>query len=189
MVSQRTITVVFLPDAHSAPKRKAGATKPAHAAQHARRKEELLSAPHSSPSESSPVTSPNDVKINPLATPTRIGIIAPCFSSLAACESGTYNCTGHGSCVLKHKVDDSACYSCGCKPSVHKYEDGRILTIKWGGPACNKKDISIPFWILLGVTVFLVFLVTWGIGLIWGMGEEDLPGVIGAGVAGPRATK
>ena len=32
-------------------------------------------------------------------------------------------------------------------------------------------------------------VVAWGIGLLFSIGEEDLPSVIGAGVAGPRAQR
>lgn len=39
------------------------------------------------------------------------------------------------------------------------------------------------------MTVFLVALVAWGVGLLMAVGGEELPSVIGAGVAGPRAQK
>ena len=61
--------------------------------------------------------------------------------------------------------------------------------MQWGGPACQKKDVSTPFWLLAGITIFLVSVVSWGIGLLVSIGQEELPGVIGAGVAGPRAQK
>lgn len=62
-------------------------------------------------------------------------------------------------------------------------------TTQWAGPACQKKDISTPFWLLGGTTVALVFAVGWGMSLLYAMGSEELPSVIGAGVsnAGARA--
>lgn len=45
----------------------------------------------------------------------------------------------------------------------------------------------MPFWLLAGFSVVLVAAVSWGVGLLWSIGEEELPSVIGAGVAGPRA--
>ena len=59
----------------------------------------------------------------------------------------------------------------------------------WGGAACQKKDVSAPFFLLAGLTIALVGVVSWGIGLLMSVGQEELPSVIGAGVAGPRAQK
>jgi hypothetical protein len=118
------------------------------------------------------------------------GIIASCFDSLSKCQSTTRNCTGHGECVLKWhgsaKGDD--CYGCLCnKPEVRKNPDGSTKTTRFGGGACQKKDVVMPFWLLAGFTIFMVFLVSWGIGLLYSMGNEELPSVIGAGVSGPKA--
>lgn len=60
-------------------------------------------------------------------------------------------------------------------------------TTYFGGPACNKKDIVMPFWLIGGTSVFLIFVVSWGMGLLYSMGSEELPSVIGAGVSGPKA--
>jgi len=67
--------------------------------------------------------------------------------------------------------------------------EGRTKTIYWGGPACQKKDISAQFWLLAGLGIMLAATVSWGVGLLFSIGEEELPSVIGAGVAGPRAQK
>jgi Domain of unknown function (DUF3844) len=120
------------------------------------------------------------------------GPIPTCFSSKSECESGTNNCTGHGECLLKFKEKrgekDSECYGCMCtKPEIRKNKDGSQKTTYFGGSACQKKDLTQPFWLLTGVTVFIVFIITWGIGLLYSMGNEELPSVIGAGVSGPRA--
>ena len=39
------------------------------------------------------------------------------------------------------------------------------------------------------MTVGLLGAAGWGIGLLAGMGSEELPGVLSAGVGGPRAQK
>ncbi|KAJ9669100.1 hypothetical protein H2201_000926 [Coniosporium apollinis] len=119
------------------------------------------------------------------------GILPACFPSQSACEATTRNCTGHGSCRLAHKDRDSnnkACYACSCTPTIRKDKDGKnVKTTRWGGPACQKKDVVMPFWLLAGFTVLFLFVVSWGIGLLYSMGEQELPSVIGAGVSGPRA--
>lgn len=68
-------------------------------------------------------------------------------------------------------------------------DGGGSKTIYWGGPACQKKDISVPFFLLAGLSIALVGAVTWGIGLMASIGQEELPSVIGSGVTGPRAQK
>lgn len=120
------------------------------------------------------------------------GILPACFPTLSACESTTRNCTGHGSCSLAYTdaaADSSSpsknCYSCSCSASVQTTEDGKTKTTYWGGPACQKKDVSVQFWLLALFSVGMVFLVGFAIGEIGGMGGEELPSVIGAGVSGP----
>lgn len=118
------------------------------------------------------------------------GILPDCFSSLSTCQSITRNCTGHGKCILKYTDKDASssgapCYSCSCSSQVRENEDGTKKTTVWGGPACQKKDVVAPFWLLASFSVFLVSLVSWGIGMMWSMGSQELPSVIGAGVSGP----
>lgn len=119
-----------------------------------------------------------------------------CHSSLDACNSATNNCSGHGSCHKKYgfsgadgKSDDAGkgCYACRCAPTVTRDSDTRVKTIYWGGNACQKKDVSMPFFLLAGITIFIVGAISWGIGMIFSIGKEPLPGVLGAGVSGPRA--
>jgi len=59
-----------------------------------------------------------------------------------------------------------------------------VKTTRWTGPACQKKDVSFEFWLLASVTVGLLSVIAWGIGLLMQMGGQELPSVIGAGVAG-----
>lgn len=125
-------------------------------------------------------------------TPLR-GILPACYTTKEHCEKTTRNCTGHGSCSKKYRDPDSGsngldCYSCSCEATVVENENGKKTT-KWGGPACQKKDISIEFWLIALFTVGLMFLVSFAVGSVWEMGSEELPSVIGAGVSGPTARK
>lgn len=152
-------------------------------------KEEPLEPPTSSTTSSSPSrsSSANYDQSKPLR-----GILPQCYSSMSLCQSNTRNCTGHGKCTLKYTDKDASdagrpCFSCQCTAHVRTNADGTKKTTRYGGPACQKKDIVAPFWLLAGFSVVMVSLVTWGIGTIWTMGDEQLPSVIGAGVSGvPR---
>jgi hypothetical protein len=120
-----------------------------------------------------------------------LGILPACFTSQSECEEATHSCSGHGSCGVSRKGRDGRkdCYSCACKPEVkHVGEHGMeslIKTTYWGGPACQKKDVSVPFWLFVGTGVMLAFLMGSGISMLYSMGSEELPSVIGAGVSGP----
>ncbi|KAA6416388.1 MAG: hypothetical protein FRX48_01108 [Lasallia pustulata] len=122
----------------------------------------------------------------------RKGILPICHSDEATCESATDSCAGHGKCVLKYTTGSgenltSTCYACQCGNTTRVNADGTVKTTFWGGPACQKKDVSSPFFLIAGFTIVLVATVSWGIGLMFSIGQEELPSVIGAGVAGPRA--
>jgi len=117
------------------------------------------------------------------------GIIPLCHASEDACNVATNNCSGHGQCYLKYGTtgdEGRACFTCGCVPTVIDSEAGKN-TIYWGGPACSKQDISAPFWLLGGFSVVLMGVVGWAISMLFAVGQEKLPGVIGAGVSGPKA--
>jgi hypothetical protein len=108
------------------------------------------------------------------------------FNSRLACERTTNNCTGHGVCKFLYNEtianQNHEYFGCACtKPEVHGQK-----TTWFGGAACQKKDVAAPFWLLTSVTVLLVSIVSMGIGLLFSMGSEELPSVIGAGVSGPR---
>lgn len=125
-------------------------------------------------------------------TPLR-GILPACFTSQSHCETATRNCTGHGKCSKAYRDPDSGdrgidCFSCTCKATVVENANGKKTTT-WGGPACQKKDISIEFWLIALFTVGMMFLVSFAVGSVWEMGSEELPSVIGAGVSGPTARK
>jgi hypothetical protein len=107
-----------------------------------------------------------------------------CFTSQSSCENSTNSCSGHGKCYKAH----ANCFKCRCGTTVVRYnEDGTKKTVQWGGNACQKKDISVPFILFASFGVVMTALVVGGIGMLWSMGSQELPSVIGAGVAGPRA--
>jgi len=109
-----------------------------------------------------------------------------CFNTADACANGTNSCSGHGSCYRKYEK----CFACRCNSTIVRHnDDGTTKSVQWGGTACEKKDVSVPFFLFASLGVVMTALVAGGIGLLFNMGAEDLPSVIGAGVAGPRATK
>lgn len=115
------------------------------------------------------------------------GILPPFFNTLASCEKTTLNCSGHGECKLLHKAQGKTQqdrYGCACSPTIIGEGKSRKVT-DWAGPACQKKDISIPFWLFVGTGVMLAFLISTIIGMMYSIGSEELPSVIGAGVSGP----
>jgi len=151
----------------------------------------IPSAPDSSPSPShhSRPSQPQTLK----ASTAPAGIIPACHPNYEACVAATHNCTGRGTCYKKYSSTDSGkasdCFACGCVATVRENPSGSKKTTQWGGAACQKKDVSMPFFLIAGFTVVMVATVSWGVGLLFSIGQETLPSVIGAGVAGPRAHK
>jgi hypothetical protein len=133
------------------------------------------------------MTSPNErVAVAP-SLPSR-------YASLVDCQRATANCTGHGHCRVVYSETGSSdrrydFYGCVCDiPELERSKDGSVRkTTRFGGAACQKVDVSVPFWILLSTTVFLILVVYMGVGMLFYMGNEELPSVLGAGVSGPRA--
>jgi len=122
------------------------------------------------------------------------GVPPLCHSSLDSCMSATNNCSGHGECYKKFgnakDVGDGpgACFACGCvgTNATYTWAKGtkKLHTVEyWGGAACQKKDVSGPFWLIFIFSVVMIGVVGWAIGLLFSIGEEKLPGVIGAGVS------
>lgn len=117
--------------------------------------------------------------------------LAPvCHASNSSCAEATDNCSGHGYCYLKYGTGDEGstgnCYACRCQQTVVRKDDGTIQKFQWGGPACQKKDISSPFFLIAGVSVLIIIMVSSAIGMLFSMGREELPSVIGAGVSGSK---
>ncbi|KAF2730051.1 hypothetical protein EJ04DRAFT_474489 [Polyplosphaeria fusca] len=116
-----------------------------------------------------------------------LGILPACFESKELCQVRTKNCSGHGGCGSMHKGAQD-CFGCRCEATVEQVGDNEktIKTTYWGGPACQKKDVSVPFWLFVGSGVIIAALISAGIGMLYSMGSEELPSVIGAGVSGPQ---
>ncbi|KAM3428774.1 hypothetical protein MY4824_008625 [Beauveria thailandica] len=112
-------------------------------------------------------------------------VIPSCFSSNESCIASTDNCSGHGSCVNKYGAipqnpkEGDVCFVCRCIPT-HNNKSGPT---HWGGATCAKQDVSVPFWLFFGFTIVIVGVVWMAISLLFSVGEEKLPGVIGAGVS------
>lgn len=146
----------------------------------------------------SPTNTPTTTRLGALASsasPLR-GIFPTCFPSLSTCNALTRNCSSHGSCALKYsdatapdKSPSKNCYSCTCTPQKKENSQGQVSTAYYGGPACQKKDVSVEFWLIVLFSVAMVGLVGFAVGSVWEMGEGELPSVIGAGVSGPVARR
>jgi hypothetical protein len=154
-------------------------------------------------SSTQPSSSPHTAKVDTEHTATILqgnntspvlGILPPFFSTEEACFKQTHNCSGHGHCIKsrngtegKDGIPDR--WKCQCKPTVLNVgETGMEVkhkTTHWGGPACQKKDVSQPFWLFVASGILFAFLISAGIGLLYSVGSEELPSVIGAGVSGP----
>lgn len=80
------------------------------------------------------------------------------------------------------------CFACRCEATKRTFTVGeskqKAFTFDyWGGAACQKEDVSGPFWLLATFSLVMVGLVAWAISMLFAIGEEKLPGVIGAGVS------
>ncbi|EED15992.1 conserved hypothetical protein [Talaromyces stipitatus ATCC 10500] len=100
-----------------------------------------------------------------------------CHSTNDSCTSSTNTCSGHGVCYLKSGgVKDNDCYACKCDS-------------EWGGPACQKVDISTQFFLIGTVSVLAVLAIAGGISMLFSVGQEELPSVISAGVSSVRVSR
>ncbi|KAJ5902438.1 hypothetical protein N7495_002966 [Penicillium taxi] len=126
------------------------------------------------------------------ALPLHSNLAPVCHSTNSSCTDATNNCSGHGSCFLKYgsSKEGSAgdCYACRCKPTIKRMSDGTIQKDFWGGPSCEKKDISSPFFLIASVSILAIVMVGSAIGMLFSMGQQELPSVIGAGVGGSKTT-
>jgi Domain of unknown function (DUF3844) len=175
--SQESI-IVLLPTPARSPR---SLSKHKHSArQAAEEEEETLSVPSLPELSTAKSNSSHPPKLAP-------GEFLPtCFSSESSCTDATNNCSGHGSCAKKHV----GCYACTCARTIVRYnDDGTTKTVQWGGTACEKKDISVEFWLFASFAVIITAFVAGVISMMYSMGAEELPSVLGAGVAGPRVTK
>lgn len=178
-------TVLLLPAEKKLKKPKTPTQHKKHAARSAQQsQEERLDLPSTTPSSFDaivPATAGNSSSNTTHPLPKNI---PACFTSQSSCENTTNTCSGHGSCYKAH----NSCWKCRCGTTVvRKNPEGSDKTVQWGGNACQKKDVSVPFVLFASFGVVMTALVSGAIGMLWSMGSQELPSVIGAGVAGPRA--
>lgn len=115
--------------------------------------------------------------------------LAPvCHNTNNSCTSATNGCSGHGWCYLK-SGGKNECYACKCHKTTVRTADGSVRTVQWGGSACQKEDISTQFFLLGTITVLAILAVGGGIGLLFSVGQEELPSVISAGISSVRTTR
>lgn len=95
-----------------------------------------------------------------------------CYPSNSSCNDATDTCHGHGTCYKK----SGDCYACRCYGT-------------YGGSACQKKDISSPFFLTVGVTLGMMVAIMAAVGMIFRVGDTELPGVISAGVGAAGVQK
>ncbi|OQE07076.1 hypothetical protein PENVUL_c015G03287 [Penicillium vulpinum] len=125
------------------------------------------------------------------ALPLHSTLAPVCHASNSSCAEATNNCSGHGSCYLKYGSGAEGtignCYACKCKQTVVQNSDGTTKTVQWGGAACQKRDISSPFFLVAAVSLLAILLAGSAIGMLFSMGSQELPSVISAGVGGPKS--
>jgi hypothetical protein len=110
--------------------------------------------------------------------------IPECFTSMDTCVNTTNACSGHGKCYEAR----NRCFKCKCHATLLRTnDDGSKKTIEWGGGACEKKDVSVPFVLFSFFAIFMLTVVFGAVGMLYSMGSEDLPKVLSAGVGGGRA--
>lgn len=173
------LTVLLMPPSSVKEKRSAGLWGNAGRLLRRQQPEQVLSSAETSSARTS--TADGSVPTGPVR-----GILPSCFETESSCTSTTHGCSGHGKCVLKRKKEESDsgdCWGCVCESDTIRHGS---KTVFYGGPACQKKDVVTPFWLLAGSTIGLFTIISAGIGLLYSMGSEELPSVIGAGVSGPR---
>ncbi|KAE8147575.1 hypothetical protein BDV25DRAFT_160111 [Aspergillus avenaceus] len=116
-----------------------------------------------------------------------------CFTSNSSCNEATNSCSGHGSCYKKSSsaTDGTSgdCYACKCKETTVTKADGTVQKSRWGGSACQKRDVSSPFILIAGITLLVIVAVSAAIGMLYHIGQDELPGVISAGVGATRVQK
>ncbi|ODM19889.1 hypothetical protein SI65_04875 [Aspergillus cristatus] len=124
--------------------------------------------------------------------PIPVALSPICYASESSCSESTNNCSGHGHCYRKSGSGETTvndCYACKCQATTVRKQDGTIQKVQWGGSACQRRDISSPFFLIAGVTVIGVLAISTAIGLLFQVGQAELPSVISAGVSGTRIQK
>ncbi|KAH7339484.1 hypothetical protein B0J17DRAFT_655331 [Rhizoctonia solani] len=103
--------------------------------------------------------------------------IYSCFKTADACGNSTSSCSGRGSCVPVSRAGRT-CYTCKCEPSRSK--DG-MTTTYWAGQQCERKDVSSAFVLLTGTVIGVLVVAFGSVALLYGIGDEKLPGTLTGG--------
>jgi Domain of unknown function (DUF3844) len=142
------------------------------------------------------VSSHPEPKVTPSSEPQKTNpstLTSVCHASNSSCVDATNNCSGHGHCYRKYTSTDEAvssdCFACKCIDTIVENPDGTVKKLQWGGPACQKQDVSTPFFLLGGITLFVLTASAAGIRLLFTVGKEDLPSVIAAGIEATRTPR
>lgn len=93
------------------------------------------------------------------------------FGSKEDCETATDSCSGRGSCVKLVSGE----YTCACKST---YDSTKKKTTRWGGSACEKKDVSFETQMFLWSGVGIVFTILAGVKMLVSVGNDPLPGIL-----------
>ncbi|KAJ7212957.1 hypothetical protein GGX14DRAFT_445794 [Mycena pura] len=113
-----------------------------------------------------------------------IGSVATCHTTLDACTNTTDACSGRGACVAATKAGRT-CFMCACGTTTTG-SGSTLKTQTWVGEKCERKDISGPFVLLAGTTTILVIVIAMSIGLLYSVGNVELPSVLLGGAVHPK---
>ncbi|KAF5344000.1 hypothetical protein D9758_012881 [Tetrapyrgos nigripes] len=102
-----------------------------------------------------------------------IGSISTCFTSSDACSNTTSSCSGRGQCVEASKAGKT-CFICACS-ATKTGEGNKVKTTHWAGESCEKKDVSGPFVLFVGIGIVMILLAVGSVSLLYGIGEQMLP--------------
>ncbi|KAF8608724.1 hypothetical protein BDV93DRAFT_602628 [Ceratobasidium sp. AG-I] len=106
-----------------------------------------------------------------------------CFKDASTCGNATSGCSGRGSCVSVLRAGKT-CFTCRC--SATKSKDGMSTTF-WAGERCERQDVSTSFVLLTGTVLGIIFVAFGSVALLYGIGDEKLPGTLtGGAVNGPK---
>ncbi|KAF9507339.1 hypothetical protein BS47DRAFT_1488887 [Hydnum rufescens UP504] len=105
--------------------------------------------------------------------------VSECFTSSDACSNNTDTCSGHGECVAVSRAGKT-CYSCVCSTTA----DSRGRKTSWAGSKCERMDVSMPFILLAGSTIFLIAIGIGSIQLLYSIGDATLPSTLTSTSAG-----
>lgn len=97
-----------------------------------------------------------------------------CYASRSKCMTDTFGCFRHGTC----KEQTEGCFKCVCGTT----KDNFGVETQWTGNMCQKSDVSLEFWMFFGIGLLTFFALGGGLTMLIGVGMEELPGVLGAGV-------